>query len=282
MRRLTNIAVLGSDGLLASDLIELLQYEGGTVRAYTKDLCDITKGNLQYSLVGEVTHIFNCAAFTDVNAAESNPEAATEVNDKAVKTLADICLENKIHLTHFSTAQIFDGVKGIPYSENDVPSPLSVFAKSKIAGEGHVLAMGDKGLVIRSNWLFGKYRDNLVNFIMREIEDKREVTLEEDEIGTPTYTMDLASVAILFALSNKFGLFNITNTGSCSKYELGLKIAECLNADKKLIKAKKSENALVPKYSILAPDRLSKTIPEKMRSWDKALYQYLLEIGKVQ
>jgi dTDP-4-dehydrorhamnose reductase len=278
MKKSINVAVLGSDGLLASDLVEMLQYESSTVRGYTKDLYDVTKKKSQYNLIGEVTHIFNCSAVKDCQ----DLEKAAAVNDNAVKDLAELCLENEIHLTHFSTAEVFDGAKGVPYSENDVTSPLSTYGKTKLAGESHVLAMGDKGLVIRSNWLFGKYRDNLVNFIMREIEVNNEVILENDEIGNPTYSMDLSNAAIILALNNKSGLYNVTNSGSCSKYELGLKIAEYLNVDKNLIKAKKFDSLERPKYSLLSPDRLEKTVPDKLRSWEKALYQYLLEIGKVQ
>jgi len=278
-----NIVVLGADGLLASDLIELLQYDGtAVVRVYSKELCDVTKyKNVYYNLVGETTHVINCAALNDIELCEKSPELATAVNDKAVKNLTEVCLDNKIHLTHFSTAQVYNGNKLEPYLENDPTEPLSVYAKSKLAGDSHVLSMGDKGLVIRTNWLFGKFRPNLVNTVMSNLEKNIVTELEDDEIGNPTYTLDLANTVLSLALSNKSGTYNVTNSEQCSKYELGMKLAEYLEK-KDLIKAKKSTNVLMPKFTVLSNNRLIQTLPETLRPWHSALYQYLLEVGKVQ
>ena len=273
-----NVIILGADGLLASDIIEMIQYDGGaSIRSYSKQLCDITTHkNVYFNLIGETTHVINCAAITDINYCEQNAEKAYEVNETAVKNLVEICLENHIHLTHFSTAEVFDGTKPEPYLENDQVSPLSIYAKSKAAGEGHVLAMGDKGLVIRTNCLFGKYRDNFVQSTIKKLMNK-EIVETTDEISNATYTLDLANVALTLALSNKSGLYHVTNSDICTKTSIALKLAELMNLDKTLIK----EKHIGFRNIALSPFRINQTIPEKLRSWEDALYQYLLEIGKV-
>lgn len=274
-----NVVVFGAEGLLGSDLAEMLQYNGVAFRIFGKNLCDVTNHKQVYlNLVGETTHLFNCAAFTNIQDAETNPKAK-EINDTAVAYMKDVCLENKIQFINFSCSHVFDGT-ATEYSETDQTSPLSNYGTTKLAGEMHVLSMGDKGLVIRTNWLFGKYRKCFVNDVIASLEKKIEIELEDDEIGSPTYTCDLANAAIILGLSNKSGIYNVTNSGFCSKYELGLKIAEYMDLDSKLIKAKKSSNQLFPKNTILSSKRISTTLPEDLRFWDKALYQYLIEIGK--
>lgn len=285
-----NVVVLGSEGMLGKDLMELFSYEKDIyVRGYSHNDCDITnKDDLENVLGGtggSITHCINCCGYTDVDGCESNEEKAFKINNEGTRLLSEICLKEKIHLTHISTDYVFEGFKKSPYLEQDETCPLSVYGKSKLAGEGHVRNMGNKGLVIRTAWLYGKHKKNFVNVILNKLELGAPVKVITDMIGSPTYTMDLANMIIQLALAYKSGVFHVVNRGECSWYDFATKAAELMKYDLRLlIPIKSSElnrKAERPKYSVLATKRLEQTFSEPIRKWEDALYQYLIETKKL-
>jgi dTDP-4-dehydrorhamnose reductase len=287
-----NIIVIGCNGKLGQDLIELFNCEDKEkffVRGVDLEDCDITKKADVYNLLdgtsGSITNVINCAAMTDVDKCESFPELADNINNKAIQLLSEVCIKNEIHLTHISTDYVFEGLKTTPYLEQDEAVPLSVYGKSKLAGEGWVRGMGDKGLVIRTAWLYGKHGKNFIDVILNKLELGLEVPVLVDQIGNPTYSMDLANVIIQLASSFKSGLFHATNSGFCSWFEFASKAAEYMDFDKSLIKPMQIKDlvrkAERPKYSVLSLNRLDRTLPEPVRKWQDALYQYLIETKRL-
>jgi dTDP-4-dehydrorhamnose reductase len=194
-------------------------------------------------------------------------------------------LKEQIHLTHISTDYVFEGLRKQPYLEQDETSPLSVYGKTKLEGERHVRALGGKGLVIRTAWLYGKHGKNFIDTILNKLELAVPIKVIDDLTGCPTYTMDLANVIIQLALSSKSGLFHVVNKGCCTWYEFALKAAEIMKYNSKNIIPIKSldlnRKAERPKYSVLSTLRLEKTLPEHLRSWEDALYQYLIETKRL-
>jgi len=287
MEKERNVVILGADGMLGKDLIELFHYEESSiVRSYSKRECDISKYQDVFDILGgtkgSISNVINCAGFTDVIASEQNEEAANNINNLALKTLSSICIENEIHLTHISCYHVLEGLKNEPYLEQDEAIPLTVYGKTKLAGEGHIRAMGDKGLVIRTGWLYGKFgKKNMIDNILNKLELGVQVNAIEDQIISPTYTMDLANVIIQLSISFKSGLFHVSNSGYCSIYDFVSHAAKLMDYNQKLIKKisfKESEQKVqIPKYSALSLNRLERTLPEPMRKWDNALYQYLIE-----
>lgn len=284
--------IFGAEGMLAKDLLELFNYESENVhvRGYSKEECNILDHSDLLNTIGgtkgSISHCINLAAYTDIEKAESQEKQAFELNDYAVKNLCTLCIANEIHLTHLSTAYVFEGLKNKPYLEQDEAVPLTVYGKSKLAGEGHVRAMGDKGLVIRTNWLYGKFgKKNLIDSVLNKLELGVDIKIPDDQIGTPTYTMDLSNVIIQLALSFKSGLFHATNSGECSLYDFAAQA--CKFVDGNLARLKKSKTSDLnlkadrPKYSVLSMNRLERTLSEPTRSWQKGLYQYLLETKRV-
>jgi len=282
-----SLAVFGADGKLGTDLVELLSYEQDVeVKTFIENECDITnKKELEFALnESTYTHVINCAAYTDVDGCEENEQKAFQVNAEGPKYLAEICLKNKIHLTHISTDYVFEGLKDEPYLEHEETFPLSVYGKSKLAGEGHVKAIGGKGLIIRTAWLYGKNGKNSLDTFLNKLELGSTIKIIDDQFGCPSYSMDIANAIIQLSLSEKSGVFHVVNSGSCSWYQFIKKAAEYLNYDQSKIVPisykdlnRKAER---PKSTILSMIKLERTLPEPLRSWEKGLYQYLLEINK--
>jgi dTDP-4-dehydrorhamnose reductase len=288
MSRKLNVAVFGADGKLGKDLIELLSYEQDIkVKEFIESECDITnKKELQFALDdSSYTHVINCAAYTDVDGCEENEQKAFQVNAEGPKYLAEICFNNRIHLTQISTDYVFEGLKDEPYLEHDETIPLSVYGKSKLAGEGPVKAIGGKGLVIRTAWLYGKNGKNSLDSFLNKLELGSTIKIIDDQFGCPSYSMDIANAIIQLSLNDKSGVFHVVNSGSCSWYQFIKKAAEYLNYDQsKILPISYKElnrKAERPRSSILSMNKLERTLPESLRSWEKGLYQYLVEINKV-
>jgi len=285
-----NVAVLGAEGKLGKDLLEMLSYESDiNFKGYSREDCDVTKKddiiNAFGSTEGSVTHIINCSGYTDVDACEVHPDIAEKVNTRAPEYLAEICLQEKIHLTHISTDYVFEGMKKEPYIEQDETCPLQVYGRTKLAGEGFVKGMGNKGLVIRTSWLYGKYGKNFIDTIINKVELGVDVRVLSDQIGSPTYSMDLANVIIQLALSNKSGTFHVANQGQCSWFEFATKAIQLMNLNTDRLIPIKSENLIRkaerPRYSALSTLRLRQTLPEPIRKWEDGLYQYLIETKRL-
>ena len=290
MNKNVNVVVLGSEGKLGKDLIELFAYvQGVHVRGYSHKECDIANIDDIYNTLGNtagsISHVINCSAYTDVDGCEVNMKLAERVNSKGPELLAQICAKEQIHLTHISTDYVFEGFKTQPYLEQDETCPLQHYGRTKLAGEGPVRNMGNKGLVIRTSWLYGKHGKNFIDTILDKVELGVNVNVITDQIGSPTYSMDLSNVIIQLALSNKSGVFHVVNEGQCSWYEFALKAVEFVNQNSNYLIPIRSENLIRkadrPKYSALSTLRLQQTFPEHIRKWEDALYQYLIETKRL-
>jgi len=290
MEKQVNVIVLGSSSLLGADIIELFNYENNVrVIGYSHKDLDITKNadilNVFEGTKGSITHVINCVAISDIKQCENEPRLAFKINSESVKNLSEVCLKEQIHLTHVSCDNIFEGLKKEPYLEQDETIPLNVYGKSKLAGEGFVRNMGNKGLVIRSSSLYGKHKKNLIDTLLNKLDLAIRVKVVSDIISCPTYTMDLANTIIQLALNYKSGVFNVVNAGQCSMYEFTAKAAEYMKLNKNLIipiKYSEQDTKIeIPKYSALSTNRIDRTLPEPVRKWEDALYQFLIETKRL-
>lgn len=283
------VAVFGAGGILGREIVDFLDCEPNIeYRSFTREQCDITEYKEVFDAIGgekDFTHVINCAAYTDVDGCEENKEKADAVNNKAIEYLSKLCLDGEIHLTHISTDYVFDGTKKEPYIEPDSVNPLSVYGSSKLAGEGHIRMMGDKGLIIRTSWLYGNGSKNFINSALVKLQKGLEIKAIEDQVGSPTYVVDLANVIIQLSLSRKYGLFHVSNSGSCTWYEFIKKAAELCEFKKSKIKPIKmgelKRKAMRPRNSILANIRLDQTLADPLRNWDSALEQYLYDLNLI-
>lgn len=231
------IALIGANGMLATMIRERVPQD---CNIHLFDLPDFDLKD-RYKVVDVLSSlapdvIINCAAFTNVDGAETERDLAMSVNGTAVGFLVEAALAVEATLVHISTDYVFDGQAMTPYVESDVPNPQSVYGKTKLAGEQAIINSDlEKYFIVRTSWLYGPGGNNFVETILRLAAEREELRIISDQVGSPTYTADLAD-AVFFLLaasaspqppaSSLYGLYHFANEGNCSWYEFACAIVE--------------------------------------------------------
>ena len=279
-----NILVTGCDGQLGNalkNISNLFGYDFFFVNKNDLDICDYKKVNT-YLFDNKINFIINCAAYTDVIAAEDDFNLAKKINADSLENLAASCQKNKIKLIHISTDYVFDGFKNTPYNEEDLTNPLNNYGKSKLMGEKKILKYNLPGsIIIRTSWLYSKSKNNFVSKILNKISEKKKIYVTDDEIGSPTSVSDLAETifSILPKLNNKTTeIFHYSNIGECSRLKFAIEINKLVNGNA-IISANNLENYRVkrPSYSPLSSQKLIDYFDIKINRWDTSLKIFLNE-----
>ena len=270
------ILVVGANGMLGCDLMALLGDRGQGVDI---DELDITSPESVLKVIGDLRPevVINCAAYTDVDGCESNIETAMAVNGEGVAYLAMACRDCGALLVQISTDYIFDGGKGTPYGEDDAPGPLSVYGESKLAGEMNA-AFCPEYLIVRTQWLFGLHGRNFVETMMQLGSEKDELTVVDDQTGSPTWTVDLARAVIALIDGGCRGIYHAANSEYCSWNgfakaifeEAGLQVSV-----RAMTTAELNRPARRPLYSTLDCSKLTGDTGLRLQSWRNALRAYL-------
>lgn len=270
------ILVVGANGMLGRDLMALLGDRGHGV-----DIADIDISSPEsvFTVIGALKPevVINCAAYTDVDGCESNTETAMAVNGEGVAYLAMACKDNGALLVQVSTDYVFDGSKGAPYVEDDAPCPLSVYGESKLAGEMNA-AFSPEHLIVRTQWLYGLHGKNFVETMLRIAAEKSEVTVVDDQIGSPTWTVDLAQALIALIDHGCRGVYHAANSDYCSWNDFAGAIFEesGLNVTvTPMTTAALNRPARRPLYSTLDCTKLGAESGFHPQSWRNALREYL-------
>lgn len=230
---MNNILVTGGNGQLGSELKEITPNFSDYNFLFTDvfDL-DITVHDEVSAFIesNNINVIINCAAYTAVDKAESEPELSNAINHLAVANFAQIAKDKNIKLIHISTDYVFDGTNHKPYVESDVPNPQSVYGQTKLDGELAIQAVNPaNSIIIRTSWVYSKYGNNFVKTMLRLAETKDELSVVSDQIGSPTNAADLAN-AILTVLpqveNNSPEIYHYSNEGVCSWYDFAKAIFE--------------------------------------------------------
>jgi len=272
-----NILVTGGNGQLGSELKEIAPNYQDYNFFFTdvKDLDITNHGAVAFFIESnKINVIINCAAYTAVDKAESEPELADAINHLAVANFSEIAKKNNIKLVHISTDYVFDGTNKKPYKEIDVPNPQSVYGQTKLGVE---LAMQKinpvNSIIIRTSWVYSRFRNNFVKTMIRLAEIRDEISVVADQIGSPTNAADLAQViiSILPNIKNEtVEIYHYTNEGNCSWFDFANEIFSLCNTDV-FVKPIKTENyltvAIRPKYSILDFDKICKTFKISQIDW---------------
>ncbi len=270
------ILVIGAEGMLGRDLMALLGERGQGVDIAEIDITSL-ESVLQVISARKPDVVINCAAYTDVDGCESNTEKAMSVNGEGVGYLAMACRDNNILLVQISTDYVFDGSKGVPYVEDDAPHPLSVYGESKLAGEMNA-GFSPEHLIIRTQWLYGIHGKNFVETMLRLGAEKDELTVVDDQVGSPTWTVDLARAIIALVDNGCWGIYHAANSEYCSWNgfaraifaEAGLEVTV-----KTMTTTELNRPAPRPLYSTLDCSRLEKDTGFQPQSWRSALKEYL-------
>jgi len=284
---MARIALIGVDGQLGTDINSYFKGKGieiaGLVGLKDIDVCDYKMSD---SILKNINPdlVINTAAFHDVDLCEDEVLSAFKVNVMGVKNLAMICREMDIPLMHFSTDYIFDGKKKKLYIENDCARPLSLYGISKLAGEQVMQYILDKYYIIRLSGLYGhagcagKGSINFVEQMIKLSENKKEIKVVNDQVLTPTSTVDVAEKLFELIQTGKYGIYHMTNTGSCSWYEFTCEIFRLIKSNTKVIPITTDQfgaKARRPDYSVLDNLNLRKIGLADLRNWKEALKDYI-------
>jgi len=270
------ILVVGARGMLGQDLMALLGARGHGVDI---DEIDITSPESVMKVVGDLKPevVVNCAAYTDVDGCESNTETAMAVNGEGVAYLAMACRDLGALLVQVSTDYVFDGGKGRPYVEDDAPCPLSVYGESKLAGEMNA-AFSPEHLIVRTQWLYGLHGKNFVETMLRLGAEKDELTVVDDQIGSPTWTVDLARAIIALIDNGCRGIYHAANAEYCSWNGFAKAIFEEQGLPvsvKPMTTTELNRPARRPLYSTLECSKLAADAGFQPQPWRSALQEYL-------
>lgn len=262
--------------MLGQDLMALLGDRGHGIDIGE---IDITSPESVLKVIGELKPevVINCAAYTDVDGCENNIETAMAVNGEGVGYLAMACRDMGSLLVHLSTDYIFDGGKGTPYVEDDAPCPLSIYGESKLAGEMNA-AFAPEHLIVRTQWLYGLHGKNFVETMLRLGAEKDELTVVDDQIGSPTWAIDLARAIVTLIDAGCRGTYHAANAEYCSWNEFAKAIFEeaGLNVTvRPMTTTELNRPARRPLYSTLACDKLATDTGLHLQSWRDALRCYL-------
>jgi dTDP-4-dehydrorhamnose reductase len=223
--------------------------------------------------------IINCAAFTDVDGCETDPDSARRVNAEGAENAARAAAEVGGRLVHISTDFVFDGARGTPYGEADRPAPLSIYGRTKLEGETRIAAVLDDHLIVRSSWLYGAGRSNFVDQIRRRVLAGERLRVVRDQSGSPTWVVDLARAILELLATPHRGIVHFANAGACSRHELAVEIARIVCPAPPSIEPISTDEAgrlaARPANSVLDTTLYTRLTGERPRAWREALRQYL-------
>ena len=272
--------VVGCNGQLGNELKLLLQDKAIYV---DKDELDITDKNAVDSFFAEhnVDAIINCAAYTAVDKAESDIENARLVNATATKYLAQSTAKQNIPFIHISTDYVFDGMISEHRKETDEVNPINIYGQTKLEGEDLALAINPRTIIIRTSWVYSKYGNNFVKTMLRLFQERTELNVINDQIGSPTNAMDLAEVIIQIVLSQKitYGIFNYSNEGKCSWFDFALKIKEFSNSNitiNPIPTTAYPTPAKRPNFSLLDKSKIKTTYQISVPDWESSLERMII------
>ncbi|WP_297824757.1 dTDP-4-dehydrorhamnose reductase [uncultured Methanobrevibacter sp.] len=273
------ILITGSNGMLGHDLIEALKDNHELVLTTSRTL-DITDKEQVFDFISQNKPdiVINSAAYTDVDGCEQNQDLAYSVNGEGVKNLALACREADSALVHISTDYVFNGENTRPWVEDDEIGPISVYGKSKLKGEQAILEILDKFFIVRTAWLYGVNGRNFPKTMLELAENHSQITVVYDEVGTPTYTPDLAKAISQLIETEHYGIYHITNSGSCSWCEFARYIFEAAGKDVEVIPvtaAQFARPAPRPHYSVLENRNWIEKGFEPLRSYKEAIKEYI-------
>ena len=278
---MNNILVTGSTGQLGSDVVkELLKRGYSTLSPNRSEFNLCSEDSIRnYILNSNCEAIVHCAAYTQVHKAEDEKDLCIKINTTATKHIVKCAKILDIPMIYISTDYVFDGTKDGEYTENDETNPINIYGESKLAGEKYVQEILDKYYIVRTSWVFNINGKNFIETMLRLSKANNQLSIVNDQIGSPTYTKDLSRLLVDMLETSKYGLYHATNEGYCSWYEFAntiFKLAN-INIDIKAINSNEyASRAKRPLNSKLSKDKLIEYGFKPLPHWEDALKDYLI------
>lgn len=233
-------------------------------------------------------YLINCAAYTAVDRAEQEKDRAFHINGEAVGVLAAVCKEHHCKFIHISTDYVFDGIATVPYKEDSLTNPQSVYGASKLEGEKQALQFNPGSIIIRTSWLYSEYGKNFVRTMVKLMKEKDEINVVNDQIGSPTYAADLADAILQIIIFNTQhlpagqagstlniqGIYHFSNEGIINWYEFAVAIKELIGSNCKINPIPTSQYPTLakrPAYSGLDKTKIQNTFDIQLKDWKDSL-----------
>ena len=277
------ILVTGVNGQLGHDVMNELTKRGHESIGVDVAEMDITKPEVVKAVItkAKVEAVIHCAAYTAVDAAETNQELCYKINVDGTQNIAKVCQDLDIKMTYISTDYVFDGQGTRPWEPEDLCNPINVYGASKYEGEKKVIENVDKYFIVRIAWVFGVNGNNFVKTMLRLAGERDELTVVNDQYGSPTYTYDLAILLVDMIETDKYGIYHATNEGICTWYDFAVEIFKQAGLEVKVTPVDSSGFKVAakrPSNSRMNKDKLEANGFHKLPTWQEALERYLLAI----
>jgi dTDP-4-dehydrorhamnose reductase len=285
-----NILVTGGQGQLGSEFNALTTvYPRHNLFVYGHADLDVTSERAVETAMARhsCNVLINCAAFTSVDRAETDPDVASEVNRKGAGVLARATSRHGALLIHFSTYYVFDGLSSRPYAETDPPSPLGVYGRTKFEGEEIIREIDPSHLIIRTGWLYSRFGANFVKTILRLGSERDRIEVVSDRTGSPTHAAELATSVMgmleAWDSSKRFGAtYHFANPGACSWYDLAVAVMDAAGLTCKVVPVGSSAfpaQGPRPWYSVMDSATIQQEWNLEISHWQKALREMLKAQG---
>lgn len=272
------LLVTGAGGMLGQSLSACLVSRGHDVVSVPKERLDVTNYSQCLEVIEEEAPdlIIHCGAFTKVDQAESEPALAYHINGYGTENLAVACNIFETPMLYFSSDYVFDGEQNQPYNPWDATRPLSIYGKSKLAGEKAVQRHLSRFYIVRTSWLYGPNGKNFVDTILSMADDRKTLRVVSDQIGTPTCTLSLSETVADLITTGRWGIYHGTDDGVTSWYDFAKEILR--KRDNEIIPIATKDMprpATRPKYSVLDKTTLINTIGRELPPWQESLNTYM-------
>ena len=275
------VLVTGASGQLGTDLTILLKTQAGNeLFSLSEKNLDITDQSLVKKAMKDIMPdiILHCAAFTNVDGCEIDPDLAFNVNAYGTRNIAVEAERYNSKMVYISTDYVFDGKATRPYEDFSPVSPISIYGASKLAGEYMVKQFCKRFFIIRTSWLFGWHGKNFVKIILQLAGERNEINVVNDQTGCPTFSFDLAKLIISMMFSEAYGIYHATNTGQCTWFEFAQQILKTYNIENVIIKPITTEEinrpAPRPCYSVLGNRALRLNNFPVLPQWQDSLQRF--------
>ena len=275
------VAILGGKGMLGTDLAKTCEQQSYNVKVFDLPEFDITNSQQLKEAVNAAQTIVNCAAYTDVDGAESEAELAYQVNAAAVGRLGALAKEADVWLMHISTDFVFDGRLNRPYVETDTPNPINAYGKTKLAGEHLLGQSGCLQCVIRLEWTYGYAGNNFVTKLIKRAKADKTLKVVDDQVGSPTATTEVANVICKLMRKRPEGIFHFASAGYVSRYEMARFIFDKLSMNVNLLPCKTSDYvsaAARPLNSRFDCSKIKDLLNGPVEPWQVPLEQFLRQL----
>ena len=277
------VLVTGTKGQLGYDVVNELEKRGHTAVAVDIEEMDITDAVSVERVIteAEVEAVIHCAAYTAVDAAEDNVEICRRVNAEGTKNIAKVCKKLDLKMIYISTDYVFEGEGERPWEPDDERHPLNVYGQTKYEGELAVEKYLEKYFIVRIAWVFGVNGKNFIKTMLKLSETHEELNVVDDQVGSPTYTYDLAVLLVDMVESDKYGRYHATNEGLCTWYEFAKEIFRQAGVEVKVNPVTSDmfpAKAKRPKNSRMSKEKLDANGFHRLPTWQDALERYLSEI----